>query len=184
MIRADGQIKALALRKIYKDKVPEAANEGQTFTILITGSGFEGHWLKEDVGITIQLKMEMLFAYVLTAAFVTGMENKLCAVSHLRWGGNGPEPQSQEPLLCQWAWGHFVWNWWGLEILGTHCWVLVKKPFLKSSVGWAAPEQLQQRKWGEKGRMESGQRLQIQLPPREVCSDFTPWLGWCCHSEQ
>lgn len=108
MIRADGQIKALALRRIYKDKVPEAANEGQTFTILIKGSGFEGHWLKEDVGITIPLKMEMPFANKLTAAFVTGMKNKLCGVSHLRWGGDGPRdapeprasPMPVEAISC------------------------------------------------------------------------------------
>lgn len=81
MIRADGQIKTLALRRIYRDKVPEAANEGQTFTIVIKGSGFEGHWQKEDVGITIPLKMETPFANTLTAAFVTGMRNKLCGVS-------------------------------------------------------------------------------------------------------
>lgn len=98
MIRADGQIKALALRRIYRDKVPEAANEGQTFTILITGSGFEGHCLKKDVGITTQLKMEMPCANMLTAAFVTGMKNELCGVCHLSWGGDepgdAPEPRA------------------------------------------------------------------------------------------
>lgn len=46
--------------------------------------------MKEDVGITIQLKMEMPCANMLTAAFATGMKNELCGVSHLSWEGDGP----------------------------------------------------------------------------------------------
>lgn len=42
------------------------------------------------MGITIPLKMEMPFANKLTAAFVTGMKNKLCGVLPLSWEGDGP----------------------------------------------------------------------------------------------
>lgn len=51
-------------------------------TILITGSGFEGQRLKEDVGITTKEKLEMSCVSTLPAAMATHMQSKSCRVSH------------------------------------------------------------------------------------------------------
>lgn len=55
------------------------------------------------MGITIKAKMEMSRANTLTAAFVTWMQNELCRVSRLGWGGDGQgdaaEPTASPVLM-------------------------------------------------------------------------------------